>query len=147
MLGHIWNLSDVDDDGKLNQGEFVSAMHLIMGIRQGLKLPTTLPDFLHPSNSLPTDGSHRVVEQKPAANQPSDYISVDDITDVAHLQRILENSEIQEESLKKQVDAKTRVLDALEEQRATLRQTIEEKKSVLVNQISVLYAGNRYQLL
>ncbi|KAL4232905.1 Intersectin 1 (SH3 domain protein) [Mactra antiquata] len=51
MLAQIWNLSDVDKDGKLNCDEFCLAMHLIDVVRMGQVLPAKLPPELLPSKS------------------------------------------------------------------------------------------------
>lgn len=47
-LAHIWQMSDVDGDGRLAQEEFVAAMALIVRRRGGAALPTELPQ-LQPS--------------------------------------------------------------------------------------------------
>ncbi|XP_078034332.1 EH domain-containing protein 3-like isoform X1 [Augochlora pura] len=48
VLGKIWKLSDVDNDGFLDSEEFALAMHLINVKLDGHDLPTTLPDHLVP---------------------------------------------------------------------------------------------------
>mmetsp|Transcript_93967 Transcript_93967/g.236759 ORF Transcript_93967/g.236759 Transcript_93967/m.236759 type:complete len:992 (-) Transcript_93967:177-3152(-) len=45
-LAQIWQMSDVDADGRLTRGEFVCAMHLANDRRRGLQLPAQLPDSL-----------------------------------------------------------------------------------------------------
>uniref|UniRef100_A0A8C7FW61 Intersectin 1 n=1 Tax=Oncorhynchus kisutch TaxID=8019 RepID=A0A8C7FW61_ONCKI len=56
-LASIWNLSDIDQDGKLTAEEFILAMHLIDMAMSGLPLPPILPpDFIPPTfryNPLP----------------------------------------------------------------------------------------------
>uniref|UniRef100_A0A8C8GAN1 Intersectin 1 (SH3 domain protein) n=1 Tax=Oncorhynchus tshawytscha TaxID=74940 RepID=A0A8C8GAN1_ONCTS len=48
-LASIWNLSDIDQDGKLTAEEFILAMHLIDMAMSGLPLPPILPpDFIPP---------------------------------------------------------------------------------------------------
>lgn len=48
ILAQIWNLSDMDSDGKLSCDEFVLSMHLCeMGLR-GEQIPTVLPPELIP---------------------------------------------------------------------------------------------------
>lgn len=48
ILAQIWNLSDMDSDGKLSSDEFVLSMHLCeMGLR-GEPIPTVLPTELIP---------------------------------------------------------------------------------------------------
>ena len=47
VLARIWDLSDIDDDGRLNTAEFVLAFHLCVCIaKRGLQLPSALPDIL-----------------------------------------------------------------------------------------------------
>ncbi|XP_067840599.1 intersectin-2-like isoform X2 [Heptranchias perlo] len=48
QLATIWNLADVDQDGKLRAEEFILAMHLIDMARSGQPLPLTLPPELTP---------------------------------------------------------------------------------------------------
>ncbi|XP_076382177.1 EH domain-containing protein 3-like [Megalopta genalis] len=48
VLGKIWKLSDVDNDGLLDSDEFALAMHLINVKLDGHDLPTVLPDHLVP---------------------------------------------------------------------------------------------------
>ncbi len=48
-LGRVWEMADVDRDGKLTFGEFVLAMHLITAILAGCTIPAPLPLSLHPS--------------------------------------------------------------------------------------------------
>jgi len=42
-LKAIWELSDIDRDGKMDHEEFALCMHLIDHVQKGLKLPPTLP--------------------------------------------------------------------------------------------------------
>uniref|UniRef100_A0A8C9WUD9 Intersectin-1 n=1 Tax=Scleropages formosus TaxID=113540 RepID=A0A8C9WUD9_SCLFO len=50
QLATIWNLSDIDQDGKLTAEEFILAMHLIDMAMSGLPLPPSLPpDFIPPT--------------------------------------------------------------------------------------------------
>uniref|UniRef100_A0A8B9L4U1 Intersectin 1 (SH3 domain protein) n=1 Tax=Astyanax mexicanus TaxID=7994 RepID=A0A8B9L4U1_ASTMX len=48
QLATIWNLSDIDQDGKLTAEEFILAMHLIDMAMSGLPLPPLLPPDLLP---------------------------------------------------------------------------------------------------
>uniref|UniRef100_H2TIP0 Intersectin 2b n=1 Tax=Takifugu rubripes TaxID=31033 RepID=H2TIP0_TAKRU len=53
QLASIWNLADVDKDGKLKAEEFILAMHLVDLVKSGQALPLTLPtDLVPPSQSL-----------------------------------------------------------------------------------------------
>ncbi|VDK41697.1 unnamed protein product [Anisakis simplex] len=45
-LAEIWNLSDVNKDGRLNVEEFCIAMHLIDSVKAGFALPKILPSEL-----------------------------------------------------------------------------------------------------
>lgn len=50
VLAQIWNLSDIDSDGRLTCEEFVLAMHLVDCVKAGDVLPTKLPlDLIPPS--------------------------------------------------------------------------------------------------
>lgn len=50
VLAKIWNLSDIDADGRLTNEEFVLAMHLIDKAKNKEPLPVKLPpDFIPPS--------------------------------------------------------------------------------------------------
>ncbi|KAM6943444.1 intersectin-2b [Xenentodon cancila] len=48
QLASIWNLADVDKDGKLRAEEFILAMHLVDMAKIGQPLPLTLPAELVP---------------------------------------------------------------------------------------------------
>ncbi|XP_034145766.1 intersectin-1 isoform X6 [Esox lucius] len=57
-LASIWNLSDIDQDGKLTAEEFILAMHLIDMAMSGLPLPPVLPpDFIPPTFRRVRSGS------------------------------------------------------------------------------------------
>ena len=48
ILGKIWKLSDIDQDGQLDADEFALSMYLV-GIKlDGFDLPNTLPEHLVP---------------------------------------------------------------------------------------------------
>ena len=44
------HLSDINKDNALNLDEFCIAMHLVVALRHGLELPSTLPNVLLPVN-------------------------------------------------------------------------------------------------
>ena len=44
------HLSDINKDNALNVDEFCIAMHLVVALRHGLELPSTLPNVLLPVN-------------------------------------------------------------------------------------------------
>ena len=45
-LGVVWELSDLDSDGMLNEKEFILAMHLTTKCKKGTPLPSSLPSDL-----------------------------------------------------------------------------------------------------
>ncbi|XP_064922976.1 intersectin-1 isoform X11 [Columba livia] len=58
QLATIWNLSDIDQDGKLTAEEFILAMHLIDVAMSGQPLPPVLPpEFIPPSFRRVRSGS------------------------------------------------------------------------------------------
>lgn len=58
QLASIWNLADVDKDGKLKAEEFILAMHLVDMARFGQPLPLTLPtELVPPSQRGAVNGS------------------------------------------------------------------------------------------
>ncbi|XP_063303615.1 intersectin-1 isoform X3 [Pelobates fuscus] len=58
QLATIWNLSDIDQDGKLTAEEFILAMHLIDMAMAGQPLPPVLPpDYIPPSFRRVRSGS------------------------------------------------------------------------------------------
>lgn len=50
-LSHIWELSDIDQDGLLTLDEFCIAFHLVVARKNGYELPATLPQSLTVSSS------------------------------------------------------------------------------------------------
>ncbi|XP_019482489.1 PREDICTED: intersectin-1 [Hipposideros armiger] len=58
QLASIWNLSDIDQDGKLTAEEFILAMHLIDVAMSGQPLPPALPpEYIPPSFRRVRSGS------------------------------------------------------------------------------------------
>ncbi|XP_053561144.1 intersectin-1 [Bombina bombina] len=58
QLATIWNLSDIDQDGKLTAEEFILAMHLIDVAMSGQPLPPVLPpDYVPPTFRRVRSGS------------------------------------------------------------------------------------------
>ncbi|KAJ7990976.1 hypothetical protein DPEC_G00292450 [Dallia pectoralis] len=58
QLANIWNLADVDKDGKLRGEEFILAMHLVDMAKTGQPLPLTLPtDLIPPSHRAAANGN------------------------------------------------------------------------------------------
>lgn len=45
-FSHIWELADIDRDGRLTMPEFAIAFHLTSLRRHGYQLPSKLPDAL-----------------------------------------------------------------------------------------------------
>lgn len=57
VLGKIWDLSDVDQDGALSEEEFIVAMHLVYKALDNCPIPSVLPPGLVPrSRPLPDSG-------------------------------------------------------------------------------------------
>ncbi|XP_060608466.1 intersectin-1-like isoform X3 [Ruditapes philippinarum] len=74
MLAQIWNLSDVDKDGKLNCDEFCIAMHLIDVVKIGQPLPVKLPAELLPGKARTGSfGTPPPVAQPPIAGQKDSF--------------------------------------------------------------------------
>lgn len=61
VLGQIWNLADMDRDGKMTMQEFTIAVHLIQSKLKGVELPTSLPNSLK-MTSMPS--TFQVGQQK-----------------------------------------------------------------------------------
>ncbi|CAJ1048909.1 intersectin-2b isoform X1 [Xyrichtys novacula] len=58
QLASIWNLADVDKDGKLRAEEFILAMHLVDMAKTGQPLPLILPtELVPPSERTTVNGS------------------------------------------------------------------------------------------
>ncbi|XP_039599766.1 intersectin-1 isoform X2 [Polypterus senegalus] len=80
QLASIWNLSDIDQDGKLTAEEFILAMHLIDMAMSGQPLPPVLPpDFIPPafrvrsSSGISTASLHLIdqrVPEEPVEEEP-----------------------------------------------------------------------------
>ncbi|XP_028833220.1 epidermal growth factor receptor substrate 15-like 1 isoform X3 [Denticeps clupeoides] len=58
VLGKIWDLSDIDQDGHLDKEEFRVAMHLVYRARENETMPSTLPlSLVPPSKHKKTAGT------------------------------------------------------------------------------------------
>lgn len=53
VLAHVWDLADINCDGKLTKEEFAVAMYLIRGKLAGKEIPDQLPPSLIPPPDLP----------------------------------------------------------------------------------------------
>ena len=74
VLAQIWNLSDVDVDGRLSLEEFILASYLIDVARTGKPLPVTLPpDMVPPSFRKPATPTSRAGSISDASINPSDW--------------------------------------------------------------------------
>ncbi|VDD75327.1 unnamed protein product [Mesocestoides corti] len=78
-LSLIWELSDVDSDGQLTLSEFSVAMHLVVLHRNGVMLPSRLPDSLR---AVATSSALSAPPPPPPVD-PSSAISPPDPPDVA----------------------------------------------------------------
>lgn len=54
------HLSDINKDNALNLAEFCIAMHLVVALRHGLELPSTLPNVLLPEKKEAEGNSNTV---------------------------------------------------------------------------------------
>uniref|UniRef100_A0A8C3DDX0 Intersectin-1 n=1 Tax=Corvus moneduloides TaxID=1196302 RepID=A0A8C3DDX0_CORMO len=64
QLATIWNLSDIDQDGKLTAEEFILAMHLIDVAMSGQPLPPALPpEYIPPSFRYSVSVDQRLPEE------------------------------------------------------------------------------------
>ncbi|KAI9284890.1 hypothetical protein BC943DRAFT_324935 [Umbelopsis sp. AD052] len=64
VLMQIWNLSDPNNQGKLNADEFAVAMHLIYRKINGYDVPTSLPEELVPPSSRELSDSVNELRKK-----------------------------------------------------------------------------------
>uniref|UniRef100_A0A0W0F1R8 Uncharacterized protein n=1 Tax=Moniliophthora roreri TaxID=221103 RepID=A0A0W0F1R8_MONRR len=89
VLAHIWDLSDLSNNGRLSRDGFAVAMHLIQKKLAGGDLPETLPPSLIPpsmrtNGATPfASGTHRPAPPPPMSQQPApeptqDLFSFDD---------------------------------------------------------------------
>lgn len=63
-LSSIWKLSDIDKDGALSLPEFCIAMHLVVLRRNGIQLPSAIPEaLLEIFQSLTSDGLEFKIQQ------------------------------------------------------------------------------------
>ncbi|XP_050020701.1 intersectin-1 isoform X3 [Alexandromys fortis] len=70
QLASIWNLSDIDQDGKLTAEEFILAMHLIDVAMSGQPLPLVLPpEYIPPSFRRVRSGSGMSVINSSSVDQ------------------------------------------------------------------------------
>ncbi|XP_058152168.1 intersectin-1 isoform X3 [Dasypus novemcinctus] len=70
QLASIWNLSDIDQDGKLTAEEFILAMHLIDVAMSGQPLPPVLPpEYIPPSFRRVRSGSGMSVISSASVDQ------------------------------------------------------------------------------
>jgi len=58
QLGKIWELADIDQDGKLTDEEFAIAMYLVEAAQNGKQVPDILPNALLPPSMRQTDTSN-----------------------------------------------------------------------------------------
>jgi len=64
-LEHIWNLADVNRDGKLTREAFVVVIRLIKAKVSGRDLPDVLPPSLIPDSTREPSSSVQVPEEPP----------------------------------------------------------------------------------
>lgn len=66
ILGKIWELSDLDQDGQLDRDEFLIALQLVTKAKEGLTIPDSLPPSL-----LPFKIRHSSINGSSHMNAPS----------------------------------------------------------------------------
>ncbi|KAF5372949.1 hypothetical protein D9758_001736 [Tetrapyrgos nigripes] len=81
ILAQVWDLSDLNNDGRLTREGFAVAMHLIGKKLAGSELPTTLPQSLIPpsmraNGAIPASSPFQPVQQP--QELPKDLFSFDD---------------------------------------------------------------------
>ncbi|XP_074658567.1 intersectin-1-like isoform X3 [Tubulanus polymorphus] len=156
LLAQIWNLSDIDNDGKLTQDEFCVAMHLVDCVRIGQPLPQTLPPDLMPPSyrrdrkaSITSQGSlaqpvqsQGIVQSDvimPGGFSQSPVMEIEAISPVTFEDKRKENFEkgqaelekrraLLREQQKKEEDARIAAEKAEQEKRERIRQEQERKK-------------------
>ena len=64
VLGKIWQLSDIDKDGFMNNDEFALCLFLIEHVKNGNSLPDTLPD-----NYIPPSYRQQVLKERTQQQQ------------------------------------------------------------------------------
>lgn len=71
-MAAIWDLADINHDGKLTRDEFAVAMHLILKRTHGAEIPSTLPPSLVPPSlrSPPPSQSRSPRYESPPSNPP-----------------------------------------------------------------------------
>lgn len=71
MLGRIWELADIDEDGALSEYEFAVAMKLIKNMMYNdVEPPESLPDSMKPQPASPPPVVSRKPISPPAASSP-----------------------------------------------------------------------------
>ncbi|EKM55747.1 uncharacterized protein PHACADRAFT_256599 [Phanerochaete carnosa HHB-10118-sp] len=70
VLAKIWDLADMDHDGKLTREEFAIAMYLIRGKLAGKEVPNVLPPSLVPPQNLPDLSAAPALAPRQGAGTP-----------------------------------------------------------------------------
>ncbi|KAJ8291182.1 hypothetical protein GJAV_G00022340 [Gymnothorax javanicus] len=132
QLATIWNLADLDKNGKLSAEEFILAMHLVDMVKMGLPLPLTLPEKLIPP-------SHRAKRSSDVANgiTPSRFSEAGRneglqkavgnavAEEGVHLRKLQEEKERREKAAREEEDLRRR---QLEQERRMVRQREMERE-------------------
>lgn len=126
ILAHIWNLCDTNQQGKLNQDQFVLAMWLLQRkVVQGLDPPPTLPPEMMPSakGTAPTAVAGAMIN-------PEFELIQKEINELVNEKNNLECEILSKESEKKIKNGEVKSLQSeLDTLSATLKQ-LENQKSV-----------------
>ena len=70
-LAKIWQLADLDKDGRLSCEEFVVAMHLAEKVKSGLPLPRVLPAELYPGST-----KYATVDRRATSSKTTPTVSI-----------------------------------------------------------------------
>lgn len=139
-LAKIWELSDTDKDHRLNNEEFVIAMHLITGCKRKLSLPSTLPDALAPDavKNLSSDPANQGADQDQRNDtdedndtgflKPKVKLDIDlNGLDLATLKMMAENAQEQTRTLARQLETATSLVESLETREKELKENVDLK--------------------
>ncbi|KAI0320509.1 hypothetical protein OF83DRAFT_577050 [Amylostereum chailletii] len=82
VLAQVWDLADVNNDGKLTREGFAIAMHLIQGKISGKEIPSVLPPTLVPPSLRTSPIVSSPFQQQQQPQQPSQTSATDALRDL-----------------------------------------------------------------